>query len=107
VRHLSSRYGDLAADIVRLIAERPDLGAPVAPGALTNGAEVVYGIRHEMACRLSDIVIRRTGLGAAGHPGAAAVTACARVAAAELGWDAATVADEISEVNRFYEISEP
>jgi glycerol-3-phosphate dehydrogenase len=104
VQHLASIYAEKAAVIVRVIAEHPELAAPVASGVPTIGAEVVQAIHHEMACRLGDIVIRRTGLGAARHPGAVAVAECARIAAAELGWDAARTADEIAAVDRFYEI---
>jgi glycerol-3-phosphate dehydrogenase len=103
--HLSSRYSEAAADIVRLMVERGNLRAPVSGGAPTVGAEIVHVIRHEMAIRLADIVVRRTGLGAAGHPGAEAVAACARIAAGELGWTAAQEAAEIAAVDRVYEIS--
>jgi hypothetical protein len=51
-------------------------------------------------------VIRRLGLGAAGHPGAAIVKSVASIAATELGWDEAAVAAEIAEVDRFYVIAD-
>ena len=103
--HLSSRYAEAAADIVRLMVEREDLRAPVSAGAKTVGAEIVHVIRHEMAILLADVVIRRTGLGAAGHPGRDALAACARIAANELEWTAEQEAEEIAAVERFYEIS--
>ena len=102
--HLSSRYSEAAADIVRLMVERDDLRTHVSADAPTVGAEIVHVIRHEMAIRLADIVVRRTGLGAAGHPGAEAVAACARIAAGELGWSSAQEAAEIAAVDRVYEI---
>jgi glycerol-3-phosphate dehydrogenase len=102
--HLSSRYSEAAADIVRLMVERSDLRVPVSAGAATVGAEIVHVIRHEMAVHLDDIIVRRTGLGAAGHPGAEAVDACARIAAGELGWSSAQEASEIAAVDRVYEI---
>ena len=58
----------------------------------------------EMACALADIVIRRTELGAAGHPGADVVGACARIAAEELGWDDGRRDREIAAVDAFYVI---
>ena len=70
LRHLTARYAEAAAVIVRMMKERPDWMEPVAAGCPTTGVEVVHAVRHEMAVRLTDIVIRRTGLGAAGHPGA-------------------------------------
>ena len=101
-RHLIALYAERAADIVRLIAERPDLAAPVAPGCDTLAAEVVHVIRHEMAVRLSDVVIRRTALGSAGHPGPETVRGCARVAAAEHGWSVEEIDRQIAEVDGFY-----
>lgn len=102
LQHLAARYGEHAADIIRSLASRPELAAPLAPGVPTIGAEVVHAIRHDMACRLSDIVLRRTGLGDAGPPGAEVLAACARVAAVELGWDTATLGAEIADVERGY-----
>src|SRR5262249_16094357 len=96
IRHLISLYAEGAADIIHLPHDRPDLQEPVAPGTETLKAEIVHVIRHEMAVRLSDIVVRRTGLGSAGAPPAAALSVAAQVAAAELGWDAARTEDEVS-----------
>ena len=104
LRHLIALYADSAPQIIRLIQERPDLGPPVDAGVATLGAEVVHVIRSEMAVRLADIVTRRTGLGSAGRPSPQAVAACARIAAAELGWDDARTADEVAAVERAYVI---
>jgi glycerol-3-phosphate dehydrogenase len=104
LEHLTRRYAERAADIVRLMSAQPEWMEPVAPGCLMSGAEVVHAVRHEMALRLSDIVIRRSGLGASGHPGREAVAACARLAAAELGWDQPTMEQEIADVDAFYAI---
>jgi glycerol-3-phosphate dehydrogenase len=102
VRHLMTIYGDRCAAIVRLMAERTDWRMPLVPGRPNVGAEVIHVIRHEMAATLADIVIRRTELGAMGHPGDAIVAACARIAADELGWDAPRTAREIAAVDAFY-----
>jgi glycerol-3-phosphate dehydrogenase len=105
IRHLTARYAERAPDIIALMHERPELRAPLTPSEPTLGAEVVYVIRHEMAMRLTDVVIRRTGLGSSGHPGDDAIRAAARIAAGELQWDAERTAEEIEAVRRFYEIS--
>ena len=102
LRHLVGRYAEDAATIVALIAERPDTAALLAPGVATIAAEVVHAIRNEGAVRLSDIVLRRTTLGAAGHPGPDAIRAAATVTAAELGWDQNRVSAEIADVERVY-----
>jgi glycerol-3-phosphate dehydrogenase len=104
LRHLVARYAEAAAAIVRLMQERPEWMEPVSAGCPTTGAEVVHSVRHEMAMRLSDIVIRRTGLGADGQPGRDPVAACATIAAQELGWDQQRIDQEIAAVDVFYEI---
>jgi glycerol-3-phosphate dehydrogenase len=105
IRHLIGRYAERAADIVTLMRDRPESQATLTPSEPTLGAEVLYVIAHEMATRLTDIVIRRTGAGAEGHPGREVVHECARIAAGELGWDAARTAEEVSSVDRFYAIT--
>ena len=104
IQHLIHLYAEAAADIIRLIHERPELGAPLSPGSATIQAEVVHTIRREMALKLSDVLIRRTGLGSAGEPPADAVRTAARIAQAELGWDTSRTAQDIAEVTRFYAI---
>jgi glycerol-3-phosphate dehydrogenase len=101
-RHLSALYAEAAAGIVRLIAERPDLGMAVSPATETLGAEVVHVIHHEMAVRLTDIVMRRTALGSGGHPGREAIEESGRIAAAELRWTPERLARELASVEAFY-----
>lgn len=102
IRHLMGVYGDRAAAIVRIMAERSDWRMPLVPGRPTVGAEGIHAIRHEMAMTLSDIVIRRTELGAMQHPGADLVKGMAAIAAEELGWDADRRDREIAAVDAFY-----
>jgi glycerol-3-phosphate dehydrogenase len=102
IRHITGIYGDRCAAIVRLMAEQSDWRMPLVPGRPVIGAEVIHAIRAEMACTLADIVIRRTELGAMGHPGEDIVAACARIAAEELGWDAAERQRQIDAVDAFY-----
>jgi glycerol-3-phosphate dehydrogenase len=104
IRHLIGRYAEAAAPIVRLMAERTEWRAPIGETGPAVGAEVIHVIRDEMAVRLTDVVIRRTGLGSAGYPGAAIVQTCAWLAARELGWDSTRAAQEIAAVDDFYRI---
>ncbi|MEO8520740.1 MAG: FAD-dependent oxidoreductase [Acidobacteriota bacterium] len=103
IRHLVGLYAEATPTLVALIAERPELAAPVAAAVPTLGAEVVHAIRHEMALRLADIVVRRTGLGSAGRPAPEALRACARLAAAELAWSPARTEEEIALTSRVYD----
>jgi glycerol-3-phosphate dehydrogenase len=76
--------------------------APIAAPWPAVRAEVRHAIRHEMAQTLTDVVVRRTRLGVAGHPGNAAAAAAAELMRVELGWDEARVRDELEGLRRFY-----
>jgi glycerol-3-phosphate dehydrogenase len=105
IRHLIRLYAENAPAIIRIVHERRELLAPVGAHVDTIGAEVVHAIRNEMAPRLADIVIRRTGLGSAGAPAPETVERCAAIAAAELGWDDARRLEETGSIGRFYEVT--
>jgi glycerol-3-phosphate dehydrogenase len=100
-------YGATAARVLRLHAEHPELGRPLADAVPVTGAQVLEAVRHEMAVTLEDVVVRRTGLGAAGHPGDGLVRACAVLLQQELGWSPERVEDEVAAVRRFYDIGAP
>jgi glycerol-3-phosphate dehydrogenase len=62
--------------------------------------EIVQAVRDEMAVTLTDVVFRRTALGAVPGPERAAVQSAARIAGAELGWDSLRQEAEIDAVFR-------
>jgi glycerol-3-phosphate dehydrogenase len=105
IRHLIARYAERTPVLIELMHARPELREPLTPAEPTVGAEVVYVVQHEMALTLSDIVLRRTPLGSAGHPGAEALRASARIAAEELDWDHERIELEIANVEKTYVIS--
>jgi glycerol-3-phosphate dehydrogenase len=105
IRHLIALYAEGAAEIIRLVHERPDLAEPLATNVETIKAEIVYTIRREMAVRLTDVLVRRTELGSSGPPSSEAIETAARIAEAELGWDTSRTRQEIDELVRFYAIS--
>ena len=106
IRHLIRLYAEAAPSIIALVNQRPDLREPLDPAVETIGAEVLHVIRHEMALRLSDILVRRTGVGTAGPPPRGTLETAARIAAEELGWAARRTTDEIAAVQKIYEITE-
>lgn len=57
--HLISRYGAEAPAVAEVIAEDADLGEQLVAGLPFLGGEVVYGVRHEMAMTLEDVLSRR------------------------------------------------
>ncbi len=104
IRHLIGIYAEGAAEIIRLVHERSELGQPLSADTDTIQAEIVYTIQREMAVRLTDVLVRRTELGSAGRPSDEAVRTAARLAQSELGWDDARTVQEMEEVARFYAI---
>jgi glycerol-3-phosphate dehydrogenase len=99
---LLSQYGTEYPAVLKLIEGRPELGKTLPGSNEVIGAQIVHAVREEAAVRLSDAVRRRTGLGSAGHPGTAAIEACGRLMAAELGWDEARLAEEIRDAEAAY-----
>jgi glycerol-3-phosphate dehydrogenase len=65
-----------------------------------NDEEILRAVRQEMAVKLSDLVFRRTRLGAAPKLQRGAVEAAARTFAAEVGWDDLRVGEEVDAVMR-------
>jgi glycerol-3-phosphate dehydrogenase len=104
VRHLIRLYAEAAPAVIKLMQQRDDLRTPLDPAAETIGAEVLHVIRNEAALKLSDIIVRRTGLGGAGAPPRGAVENAARIAAEELGWNERQTAAEIAAVESVYVI---
>jgi glycerol-3-phosphate dehydrogenase len=104
LQRLSALYAERSAEIIGLMAERPALREVVDDGVGATAVEIVHVIREEMAIHLTDIVVRRLGLGAAGHPGAAALSTCARIAAAELEWSEGKTAQEMAAVEDIYHV---
>ncbi|WP_370247376.1 glycerol-3-phosphate dehydrogenase/oxidase [Nocardioides sp.] len=101
IDHLLGRYGGQIDDILDLIARRRVLALPV-PGAEDYlAAEIVYGVTHEGARHLDDMLVRRTRISIETFDrGVGAAPEVARLMAAELGWDDARVADEVDHYRR-------
>jgi glycerol-3-phosphate dehydrogenase len=106
-RRLVQTHGTLWTDVVALCRATRDLAEPVTPADSTVRASVVHAARSEMALSLTDVVVRRTGLGAGRHPGHDVAAACAELMAVELGWDADRVASEQAALLRFYAPVDP
>ncbi len=61
-------------------------------------AQVLYSIHEEMALKLSDIILRRTEWGSAGHPEQTLLQKTAQIMAHELQWTPEKMKQEILEV---------
>ena len=103
IPHLIAAYGSRYRDVMEIAATRADWRTRLAPDSPVIGAELVLAARKEMAPKLADAVIRRTPLGALGHPGDPALNRAAAIVGGELGWSAERKLQEIATVTEFYQ----
>jgi glycerol-3-phosphate dehydrogenase len=94
LKYLSRNYGTEYADILNLAREDKTLAETLnADGEIL--AEVTYAVRHEMARTLSDIIMRRSGIGTLGNPGEEILRKVAAIVAKELNWTTEKMEQEI------------
>ena len=96
IEHLLGRYGTLTTELLDLVADRPDLGAPLAGAPEYLRAEAYYAASHEGACHLEDVLTRRTRISIeVPDRGTAAAREVADLIAPVLDWNPADIAREI------------
>ncbi|TMC55446.1 MAG: hypothetical protein E6J26_08015, partial [Chloroflexi bacterium] len=94
VEYLIRLYGTLYKDVLGLADERPQLLSRVLPEAPAIYAQAAFAVEHEMAQRLSDFFVRRSGLVI--YPLApATVAAVAQIFAHRLKWNDARQQHEV------------
>ena len=101
ILRLIKNYGSAYSEITEYIQDIKHSG--IEDPWLVQRAEVLHGVRREMAQTLPDIVCRRTELGSAENPGDEMITRCANVMSAELGWTSSKMQQEIQDVKDVYE----
>ncbi|WP_164011859.1 glycerol-3-phosphate dehydrogenase [Pyxidicoccus trucidator] len=88
--HLVRAYGSRWRRVWALTRDEPALARPLAEGLPYRAAEAVWGVTHELALTLSDLLIRRLKVAFETRDlGRAAARVAAEVMAPRLGWDAA------------------
>jgi glycerol-3-phosphate dehydrogenase len=95
--HLHDRYGEDSLSIIAMIAADPSLAAAPIANLPYIAAEFVYGVRHEMATSLIDLLTRRTR--AHLHDARACVAAApdiARLIAVDFGWSDEQVEQQVA-----------
>ncbi len=98
VRNYGSRYGE----VLDLARREPELGRPLHPELPEIGAQVVHAVRREMALHLTDVILRRTGIGTQGDPGEACLRRVCDLMARELGWRRKQVKGEMEQARAVY-----
>ncbi len=94
-------YGADAATIAALERSRPELAERLHPRLPYTGAEILLGVREEMARSLEDLLCRRTrSILLDARAAIEAAPRAAAIAAEALGWDERRVAAEIEAFTR-------
>ncbi len=97
VDHLLHRYGSNLREVVELCEADPSLARPLEHAPAYLRAEVHYGVSHEGALHLEDLLLHRTRLiYEVPDSGVAALPEIADVVAPLLGWDDAARDAEIA-----------
>ena len=102
MRNLVYNYGSEYRKVLKYLDEDPSYGQRITDSSDVIKAEIIHGVREEMAQTLSDVVLRRTELGTGEYPGDEGLETCARIMAQELGWDESRVQKELEELKSIY-----
>ena len=95
-QRLLGRYGSLVTDLYELMSEDSSLMEPINADARYTAAEIVYGVSHEGALHLDDLLTRRTRISIeTRHRGLDAMSDVANLVGQQLGWDDTMVNREI------------
>jgi len=95
-QRLAEAYGSDAAWVLAYAEENPALAERIVPGLPYLMAEPLYGVQHEMALTLCDVLIRRAHLIYETRDGGGArARAVANLMAPRLGWDEAEIERQI------------
>jgi glycerol-3-phosphate dehydrogenase len=105
VHDLVVNYGSAYPQVLSYFIAPPGEAGDQEREAALLRAQAVYAVREEAAQKLSDVVLRRTGLGSAGQPPQAALELCAAVMADELGWSGEQTRQELNEVRGRYRLA--
>ena len=97
LERMLGRYGDLIEEVLEPVGDDPTL-AHVVPGAPQHVmAEFLYGVTHEGALHLDDLLARRTRISVdTSHRGVESARAVAEAVAKVLGWAEHDVEREVS-----------
>ena len=102
IDHWVKSYGTCYSQVKNLL---PSSAHP-SPLALNSkpvfSAQVFYAVREEMAVKLPDVILRRTGIGSTGQPEESILKTAAEIMAAELGWSIDRVEVEVEETRAVY-----
>jgi glycerol-3-phosphate dehydrogenase len=95
ITHLVTTYGSNLEAISKIIEDYPDSVNLVSTKYPMIVAELLFSAQSEMVCTISDLVLRRTGLGSMGYPGDEVIQKVSNITNCELG------CEEIRQLNNY------
>lgn len=101
VKLLISQYGLAYVNVVKYTKNTNEAGQAILDLCSMTAAEVLHGIREEMAQTLVDIVFRRTTLALPSRLTEGSLKISAAVMGQELGWNEERVRREVAEVRAY------
>ena len=103
IDHLVRSYGSDYPSVRELISNKDEQGSLDLNSNQVVRAQVLHALNEEMAVKLSDFILRRSGLGSTSRPEEDSLRLSADVMAAELMWDESKRVKEIDEVKTVYD----
>lgn len=101
VEYLARIYGTEIDELLTIIMEDKSLAKSLtSEGEIA--AQVVYAIKNEMAFKLTDILLRRTGMGTLGNPGKKTIKEISDIAGDLLHWSNSRKKQEILETEKIF-----
>lgn len=101
IAHLIDLYGSGYDRVLEIAAENQAFKQSICAGSLDILAQVVYAVREQMACTVSDVMLRRIGCAFDADAGLQSVAQVAQCMGAELSWDASKIEQEIKQYRSF------
>lgn len=97
LQRLWRSYGSVMGQLLAYIRQDDKMADLIAKDTDVTRAEIIHAVRAEMACKLGDVIFRRTEMGMAQQPSHDCIVACAQLMATELAWTGSRVEQEIEE----------
>jgi glycerol-3-phosphate dehydrogenase len=98
--HLIRTYGTAYEELFTHPESSPEAGEPICDGQPDIQAQIDHAVEREMCLTLSDLLLRRTGIGTLGDPGQDCAQRCAEKMGGLLSWSPERVEKELE---AFYE----
>jgi glycerol-3-phosphate dehydrogenase len=95
VSTLLSLYGSRINQVLGLLRENSAWRTPLSAHSKTLAVQVVYAVRHELACTVEDVLLRRLGTGLDADLGFFVLEPAARLMGDLLGWPEDIIQAEI------------